>query len=59
MRDGVSEAQARNAIYHWSKSGQLKNHGNTGHGQARWDLAEIEALVWPRSPCAGRKSDVP
>ncbi|WOX21062.1 hypothetical protein [Streptomyces solicathayae] len=45
VREGVPERSARQWIYAQSKAGRLPNHGKSGHGQARWDLAEIEALI--------------
>lgn len=44
VREGVTQAQARNAIYRWSKMGLLTNHGGACRNQALWDLAEINAL---------------
>ncbi|WP_159038892.1 MULTISPECIES: hypothetical protein [unclassified Streptomyces] len=45
VREGASKEQARRWIYNRSKSGLLTNHGKRGNGQARWDLAEIDALI--------------
>ncbi|MFC8896501.1 hypothetical protein [Streptomyces cinereoruber] len=45
VREGASKAQARRWIYSRSMAGRLTNHGKTGNGQARWDLAEIDALI--------------
>lgn len=50
VREGVTEAAARQWIYAQSHTGALPNHGKSGHGHARWDLAEISALMWPKSP---------
>lgn len=45
VREGATEKQARRWIYNRSKTGRLTNHGKAGNGQARWDLAEIDALI--------------
>lgn len=50
VREGVEERAARQWIYAMSHTGQLPNHGKPGARQARWDLAEIHALMWPKSP---------
>jgi hypothetical protein len=45
VREGATKEQARRWIYNRSKTGRLTNHGKSGNGQARWDLAEIDALI--------------
>lgn len=50
MREGVAASDARKWIYNLSARGELTNHGKPGNGNARWDLAEIEAAMWPKSP---------
>lgn len=44
MREGVTERQAKHALYQWSATGVIKNHGGITRGQALWDLAELEDL---------------
>lgn len=57
VREGVTEPAARQWIYAQSHLGALPNHGKPGAKQARWDLAEIAALMWPKSPLpSSRKS---
>jgi hypothetical protein len=55
MREGVTEEAARKWIYRASADDVLINWGKSGNGNARWDLAEIEALMWPKSPLPGRE----
>ena len=50
MREGVSADAARKWIYNASAADVLINYGKPGNGNARWDLAEIEAAMWPKSP---------
>lgn len=50
MREGVTADAARKWIYNASAHGVLINYGKPGNGNARWDLAEIEAAMWPKSP---------
>lgn len=50
MREGITEASARRWIYNAQAKGEIRNYGKPGNGNARWDLAEIEASLWPKSP---------
>lgn len=58
MREGVSSEHARKWIYRASADDVLINYGKPGNGNARWDLAEIEALMWPKSPLPLRELSV-
>lgn len=53
-REGVTDAAARKWIYRASAAGHIRNHGKPGKGRARWDLREIEKLVWPNRLPSGR-----
>lgn len=48
-REGVEPCAARQFIYRHSFTGQLPNHGGSKRGEARWDLAEIRAIMWPKT----------
>jgi hypothetical protein len=50
QREGVTADAARKWIYNAQAKGEITNHGKPGNGNARWDLAEIEAALWPKSP---------
>lgn len=50
MREGVTAEAARKWIYRACSDDVLINYGRPGKGNARWDLAEIEAAMWPKSP---------
>lgn len=58
MREGVTEEAARKWIYRASADGVLINYGKSGNGNARWDLAEVEAMMWPKSPLPPRQLSV-
>lgn len=50
QREGIEASAARKWIYNAQAKGEITNHGKPGNGNARWDLAEIEAALWPKSP---------
>jgi hypothetical protein len=51
QREGIEASAARKWIYNAQAKGEIHNYGKPGNGNARWDLAEIEAALWPKSPC--------
>jgi hypothetical protein len=40
---------ARRWIYRAKASGMIKNYGGRGTRGALWDLAELQAAMWPKS----------
>lgn len=49
VRDGITEEQAREAIYRWCHLGWITNHGSVTRGRALWNLGELKRATWPKT----------
>lgn len=45
VRDGCTEEQAKEALYHWSYHGRIVNYGGTAPGSALWDLYQVRDVL--------------
>lgn len=37
--------RAKNKIYNLARDGRLTRHGGSGHGEARWDVRELDKIL--------------